>query len=87
MEGKLKLYNFFSTFVPILFRISVFLTNYLFINPATSIPKNCFEILFLFGLEDSLIYDLFFFAGFITSNAFYTFSSWCATFPTFISTW
>lgn len=45
IEGKLKLYSLFSTFVPIVLRISVCRTNYRFMKPATSFPKNYLVIL------------------------------------------
>ncbi len=65
IEGKLKLYNFFYTFVPIVCKISVCLINYLLINPATSFPKN-YEVKFLFFIftANFYFYFYFYFSGF-----------------------
>lgn len=72
MEGKLKLYNFFSTFVPIVCKISVCLINYLLIKPATSFPKN-YEVKFLFFIFAAnfyfYFYGFYFVADFVILNA------------------
>lgn len=71
IEGKLKLYNFFYTFVPIVCKISVCLINYLLINPATSFSKNYEDkfLFFIFAVNFSFyFYGFYFVCDFVILN-------------------
>lgn len=54
IDGKLKLYNFFSTLIPIVLSTLVYLKNSFFMNPATSFEKNVVVNGIFFGTFDCL---------------------------------